>query len=130
MHTGTPDVPRNIKVVCEISGARVQWISSFNGGDTQTFIIHANGDRKTTFSSRIPDAGENTIHTNYVENLQASVSYVFHVSAQNRYGNSSSENITCITLKKGIQLCLFYRKGSQLVFNFQKKSYRFSTNAY
>lgn len=96
----TPDVPRNIKVVCEISGARVQWISSFNGGDTQTFIIHANGDRKTIFSSRIPDAGENTIHTNYVENLQASVSYVFHVSAQNRYGNSSSENITCITLKK------------------------------
>lgn len=101
MHTGRPDAPRNIKVVCEVSGARVQWISSFNGGDNQTFVILVNGDQTTSYSSRIPDTGENTVHTNSVENLQPSVLYVFYVSAQNRHGNSSSENITCTTLKKG-----------------------------
>lgn len=102
MHLGRPDVPRDIKVECEESGAKVQWVSSFNGGDDQTFITFVYKDQKTSYSSRIPDAGENKVHSNYVENLQPSVSYVFYVSAQNRHGNSSSENITCTTLKKGI----------------------------
>lgn len=36
---GIPDTPRNISVVCEIRQAKVQWISSFNGGDPQYFLL-------------------------------------------------------------------------------------------
>lgn len=104
MHTEKPVEPRNIHVECEVSGASVQWISSFNGGDPQRFIIYATGDQKTIISSSINDTGENKVHIIYLENLQPSVSYVFYVSAQNRHGNSSSENFTCTTLKKGILL--------------------------
>lgn len=102
MYTGKPVEPRDINVECEVSGASVQWISSFNGGDPQRFIIYATGDQRTIISSGINDTGENKVHSIYVQNLQPSVLYVFYVSAQNRHGNSSSENFTCTTLKKGI----------------------------
>lgn len=95
-----PVEPRDINVECEVSGASVQWISSFNGGDPQRFIIYATGNQRTIISSGINDTGENKVHSIYVQNLQPSVLYVFYVSAQNRHGNSSSENFTCTTLKK------------------------------
>lgn len=36
---GKPDNPRDIKVMCEFLRARVQWISSFDGGDPQNFTV-------------------------------------------------------------------------------------------
>lgn len=36
---GKADNPRKIGVTCEGTSATVQWTSSFNGGDRQTFII-------------------------------------------------------------------------------------------
>uniref|UniRef100_K1QLL3 Uncharacterized protein n=1 Tax=Magallana gigas TaxID=29159 RepID=K1QLL3_MAGGI len=51
-----PDNPRNIGVKCEGTRAIVQWISSFNGGDHQTFDVFAlNGQQRGNQSIRIPD---------------------------------------------------------------------------
>lgn len=100
---GRPDKPRNITAVCEIEGAKVQWTSSFNGGKPQTFIVFAFNDQKETeYSERIPDEGENVIHTSYITNLRPSKLYVFLIYAENGHGNISSKEMTCTTLKKGI----------------------------
>lgn len=49
-------------------------------------------------SNTISDKGENRIHSAYIQNLQPSTRYLLYVSARNRHGSSSSENITCTTL--------------------------------
>uniref|UniRef100_A0A8W8NFL9 Hemicentin-1 n=1 Tax=Magallana gigas TaxID=29159 RepID=A0A8W8NFL9_MAGGI len=96
-----PDNPRNIGVTCEATRATVQWISSFNGGDHQTFDVFAlNGQQGGNQSIQIPDMGENKIHKAYVQNLQPSMAYVFYVSAQNNYGFSISNIISCMTSKE------------------------------
>lgn len=106
MHIGKPDKPRNIEAKCEVTAARVQWISSFDGGDTQTFILFAIHDlHEARYSKKFTDEGEDKVHSNYVRDLQPSALYVIYVSAQNRHGKSSSENITCRTLDKGIEVC-------------------------
>lgn len=106
MYIGKPDKPRNIEANCEETAARVQWISSFDGGDTQTFIIFAIQDlHEARYSNILTDKGEDKIHSNYIQDLQPSALYVIYVSAQNRHGESSSENITCRTLDKGIKVC-------------------------
>lgn len=88
-------MPENIEIRCDETRARVQWTSSFNGGDTQTFTVFAlNGQQSNT----IPDQGENEIHAAYVKNLQTSTTYVFYVSARNTRGFSLSNNISCTTL--------------------------------
>lgn len=103
MHIESPEAARIIKVKCGETSAEVQWMSSFDGGDTQTFAVYVLSRLdKIIISDDIPDKGENIVHYNYVENLQPSRTYTFYVSAQNRRGNSSSENLTCITSKKGI----------------------------
>lgn len=80
--------------------AAVQWNSSFNGGDNQTFIVFAlNGQQGCNQSIRIPDMGENRIHRTYVQNLQPFMTYVLYVSAQNSHGFSISDIISCITSK-------------------------------
>nr|XP_034316836.1 synaptogenesis protein syg-2 isoform X4 [Crassostrea gigas] len=96
-----PDLPRNIKVTCKVTGAIVQWISSFNGGDTQNFtVITLSGHDGTSLYNGLNDKGENEIHVTYVSNLQPSVTYWFSVSAKNSYGSSSSKIISCITVKE------------------------------
>lgn len=108
--TGSPDKPRSVEVTCEETRAKVKWISSFNGGDRQTFtVIAVNGQYEISYSNPTSDEGENVVHMNYVENLRSSTEYVFYVSAQNQHGNKSSENIKCKTLEIGI-ICfiLFY----------------------
>lgn len=96
-----PDNPRNIGVKCAGTRATVQWISSFNGGDHQTFIIFAlNSQQGGNRSTRFPDIGENKIHRAYVQNLQPSMTYVFYVSAQNNHGFSISDIISCMTSKE------------------------------
>uniref|UniRef100_A0A8W8NKS0 Uncharacterized protein n=1 Tax=Magallana gigas TaxID=29159 RepID=A0A8W8NKS0_MAGGI len=96
-----PDNPRNIRVTCEGTRATVQWISSFNGGDRQTFNVFAlNGHQGGNRSIQIPDMGENKTHRAYVQNLQPSMTYVFYVSAQNNHGFSISDIISCITSKE------------------------------
>lgn len=97
---GKPDNPRNIRVTCEGTRATVQWISSFNVGDRQTFNVFAlNGHQGGNRSIQIPDMGENKTHRAYVQNLQPSTTYVFYVSAQNSHGFSISDIISCITSK-------------------------------
>lgn len=95
--TGSPDKPRNIEVICDKASAKVQWKSSFNGGDPQSFTIEINGQGETSIYDGIPDTGENKIHTSYVQNLRPSTAYVFYISAQNQHGNSSSTKSTCKT---------------------------------
>lgn len=98
---GKPDNPRNIRVTCEGTRATVQWISSFNGGDRQTFInvFALNDHQGGNQSIQIPDMGENKTHRAYVQNLQPSMTYVFYVSAQNNHGFSISDIISCISSK-------------------------------
>lgn len=75
---GKPDNPRNKRVTCEGTRATVQWISSFNGGDRQTFNVFAlNGHQGGNRSIQIPDMGENKTHRASVQNLQPSMTYVF-----------------------------------------------------
>lgn len=106
---GSPDKPRSVEVTCEETRARVQWISSFNGGDRQTFTaIAVSGQYGISFSNPTSDEGENVIHIKYVENLHSSTEYVIYVSAENKHGIRSSENITCKTSGKGILYFFYY----------------------
>lgn len=100
VYKGKPDIPRNIKVTCKVTGTVVQWISSFNGGDTQNFtVITLSGQDGTSLYYGLNDEGENEIHVTYVSNLQPSVTYWFSVSAKNSHGSSSSKAISCTTVK-------------------------------
>lgn len=102
LHIESPESAKNMTIKCEETSAKFQWISSFNGGDAQTFTVFVlNGLDQIIISDNIPDKGENRVHDIYVQNLQPSSKYTFYVSAQNRRGNSSSERITCITLNTG-----------------------------
>lgn len=90
-----PFLPENIEINCEVTRARVQWTSSFDGGDPQSFtVIAVNGPQ----SDKISDKGESKIHETFVQSLQSSTTYVFYVSARNRHGYSLSKNISCTTL--------------------------------
>lgn len=106
--TVRPDIPRNLTVNCDQTGARIQWISGFNGGDAQTFKVFILNGKDKTSSDRIFDNGENLVHSNYIQNLQPSVTYAFYVSAFNQRGYSSSDNLTCTTLNKGIFTFVLY----------------------
>lgn len=98
--TGKPTMPERVEIVCEVKRARVQWRSSFNGGDPQSFtVIALNGQQRESRSDNISDKGENAIHSTFVQNLQPSTTYVFYVIAQNSHGLSSSENVSCTTLE-------------------------------
>lgn len=96
---GRPDYPRKLDVICEETRARVQWISSFNGGEPQYFtVIILNSQDVTVLSYRLLDKGENEIHVTYIANLQPSVSYWFSVSAKSSHGSSSSNVTSCKTI--------------------------------
>lgn len=92
-----PNMPKNIKIVCEATRAEVKWKSSFNGGDSQLFTVFASNGQQ---SDKISDKGENLIHSTFVQHLQPSTMYVFYVSGQNSHGRISSENISCTTLSE------------------------------
>lgn len=95
---GRPDHPRKLNVICEETGVRFQWISSFNGGEPQYFtVITLNSQDGTVLSYRFLDKGENEIHSTYITNLQPSVTYWFSVSAKNSHGSSSSNVTSCKT---------------------------------
>uniref|UniRef100_A0A8W8LC41 Hemicentin-1 n=1 Tax=Magallana gigas TaxID=29159 RepID=A0A8W8LC41_MAGGI len=96
-----PDIPRNITVTCKVTGAIVQWISSFNGGSTQNFtVITLSGQDGTSIYLGLNDKGENEIHVTYQGNLKPSVTYWFFVSAKNSHGSSLSKAISCTTVKE------------------------------
>lgn len=93
-------MPERVEIVCEVTRARVQWRSPFNGGDAQSFtVIALNGQQRESQSDDISDKGENVIHSIFVQNLQPSTTYVFYVTAQNSRGLSSSEKVSCTTLE-------------------------------
>lgn len=93
-------MPERVEIVCEVMRARVQWRSSFDGGDPQSFtVIVLNGQQRESRSDNISDKGENVIHSTFVQNLQPSTTYVIYVTAQNRHGLSSSEKVSCTTLE-------------------------------
>lgn len=94
--TGKPNSPGNIEIFCEKTSVKVQWKSSFDGGDPQLFTIFASNGQQIE-SELISDKGENEIHSTSLHNLQPSTTYVFYVSAQNSHGLSSSERISCTT---------------------------------
>ncbi|XP_065933049.1 neural cell adhesion molecule 1-A isoform X3 [Magallana gigas] len=99
--TGRPETPRSIAVVCEITQARIQWISSFNGGDQQYFtVVILNFQDGTNISYRFHDKGENELHAAHISNLQPLVTYWFVVSAKNSYGSSPSEITRCKTVQE------------------------------
>lgn len=103
MLIGRPDIPRGIAVFCEVTKARIRWLSSFNGGDRQNFIVFAfGGQQEASQSAHLPDSGENKLHEYFIQNLQPSSTYTFFISALNKHGNSSSEKESCITSNRGI----------------------------
>lgn len=74
-------------------------MSFFNSGDHQTFTVHSLiAQQEASRSETLRDWGENKLHYVHLQNLQPSTHYVFYVVAQNKYGNSSSEMVSCITL--------------------------------
>lgn len=103
MLKGRPDIPRGIAVFCEVTNARIQWISSFNGGDSQNFTVFACDDQhEARQSAHLLDSGEKKLHEYVVQNLQPSRTYTFYISALNKHGNTSSEKKSCITSNRGI----------------------------
>lgn len=104
MLKGRPDIPRNVAVFCEVTNARIQWISSFNGGDPQNFTVFTFDGQQEVSQSAHPDSGESKLNEYFVQNLQPSRTYTFYISAQNKHGNISSEKMTCITSDTGMFL--------------------------
>lgn len=93
-------MPTITDYLCEVKTARIQWESSFNGGDPQLFTVVAlHGNQIENKTNTISDKGKNEIHTTFVKNLQSSTTYVFSVAAHNKHGFSLSKNISCTTLK-------------------------------
>lgn len=93
-----------MSVVCDSTQARVQWISSFNGGDPQYFtVIILNSQDGTNLSYRHREKGKNEMHVTSISDLQPSVMYWFYVSAKNSYGSSFSEVTSCKTVKGKIE---------------------------
>lgn len=106
---GKPDIPRDIKVMCKFLKARIQWISSFDGGDPQKFtVMILNGLDGKSLPYRFPDEGENKTHVAFVRNLQPSVTYWFYVTAKNSQGSSTSEVTSCKTVEGNIQLFVYF----------------------
>ena len=98
--SGKPSSPRIGKIYCNVNSAKIEWISSFNGGDPQTFFaLGLNARQEVTRSEAIKDRGENKIHNTELLNLQPSTKYVFYVVAKNKLGNSSSNQMECTTLE-------------------------------
>ena len=98
--SGKPDRPRDVETICNIKSAKIQWMSSFNGGDSQTFTVYAILARQEASRSEpVHDKGENKLHNTQLFNLQPSTKYAFHVVAQNKHGNISSEKRECKTLE-------------------------------
>nr|XP_022323489.1 hemicentin-1-like isoform X2 [Crassostrea virginica] len=96
-----PTSPRIGKASCNDNSAKIEWISSFNGGDSQTFfVLGLIGRHEVTRSEAIKDRGENKIHNTDLLNLQPLTKYVFYVVAKNEHGNSSSDEIECTTLEE------------------------------
>lgn len=86
--------------VCEVETARIEWESSFNGGDRQSFTVVALIENQIeNKTDTISDKGKNIIHSTFVQNLQSSTTYVFSVAAHNKHGFSLSKNISCTTLE-------------------------------
>lgn len=107
LHKGKPDSPRISEVYCEVTSARVQWLSSFNGGDNQQFTVFAYiGEEIASRSELVDDVGENTMHRTSIQFLRPSTMYFFYVFAKNQHGNSSSEFMSCKTLSEGIFFCI------------------------
>lgn len=87
--------------MCEFLQARVQWISSFDGGDPQNFtVIILNSLDGKSVSYGFHDEGENKTHVAFVSNLQPSVTYWFYVTAKNSHGSSISEITSCKTVEE------------------------------
>ena len=98
--SGKPDRPRDVETICNVKSAKIQWISSFNGGDPQIFTVHAFLEQQETSRSKlVHDGGENTLHNTQIQNLLPSTAYIFYVVAKNKHGNSSSEVNICKTLE-------------------------------
>lgn len=99
-------MPKVIELVCDVRQATLRWVSSFNGGDSQSFTAFAlNGQGKEIKSDIVSDKGEKKLHFTFVHNLEPSTAYVFYVSAYNKHGLSPSENISCITLEGNYFIC-------------------------
>ena len=107
LHKGRPDSPQKSEVNCDVISAQVQWLSSFDGGDNQQFIVLAYiGDEEASRSEPVFDVGENIIHKTSIHLLQPSTDYFFYVFAKNKHGNTSSEVMSCKTLAEG--MLVFY----------------------
>nr|XP_022290573.1 neural cell adhesion molecule 1-like [Crassostrea virginica] len=95
-----PDRPRDVEMICNVKSAKIQWMSSLNGGDSQTFTVNAFLARQEASRSvPVHDKGENILHNTQLYNLQPSTKYTFYVVAQNKHGDTSSEKIECTTLE-------------------------------
>lgn len=100
---GKPSIPLISEASCNARSAQIQWRSSFNGGDIQTFIALAIiAQQEVSRSESLCDKGESKIHVTHVQNLQPSTKYAFYIVAQNKHGNSSSEKIECKTFNDGM----------------------------
>lgn len=120
----TPDAPRMVKIFCEETSASVQWISSFNGGDTQEFaVVVSNGHFETSYSDFIPDTGENEIHSKIIQKLQPSSEYLFSVSARNKLGESTSEKFKCTTKQKGFTFFFRFQEVVKIVTNKKRRHF-------
>ena len=102
-------------MICNVKSAKIQWMSSFNGGDSQTFTVNAFLARQEASRSvPVHDKGENILHNIQLYNLQPSTKYTFYVVAQNKHGDTSSEKIECTTLEG----MYFEKKTSNTISNF------------
>ena len=100
--SGKPNNPYGLVVDCLSQyPANVSWVSSFNGGLTQTFHIGYRTSSETAYTlnnKEYLDAGKGKIHFGTLEQLSPSTTYFFVVYANNSEGQVMSElKVNCTT---------------------------------
>ncbi|XP_062592042.1 synaptogenesis protein syg-2-like isoform X6 [Saccostrea cucullata] len=97
-----PLEPMNFTASCENS-IKISWISNFNGGDDQRFQVSYSTDGCSIESFKvlkedISDEGNGRPHS-YIPSLEMEGPLWFTITASNKFGNTTSDDIFCNAVK-------------------------------
>lgn len=97
---GSPLPPFNLTLVCDNPySITLTWIADFNGGDKQTFhVFSSSGENNSSFKelATFAEKGFGQIHS-YAPSVDLYGQLWFRITASNKFGNSTTGAILCIT---------------------------------
>lgn len=102
--TGKPNPPNNVTCFARPNSVLIHWKSSFNGGDTQIFLINIQKNGELHFydyDQAYVDPGQNKYSKATIEQLAQGTMYKFRVKALNKHNFTLSETVSCNTTLTG-----------------------------